>query len=234
MKRALRILGTVAFGAGVLAAAWAITVWQWEDPFTTLYTSQQQNRLEDAYENVAGAYVAPEVVAGDRAATIARERRLVAREARRYRSGLETGDAVGRLRVPRLGLDAIVVNGTDSSTLKKGPGRYAGSFVPGEGELVYVAGHRTTYSAPFARIDRLEHGDLVTFEVPYATFTYRVRDHVIVPADDVDRLRSRGREVLALQACHPRFFATQRWIVYAEPIRVSPRKGIPYTVPGSV
>lgn len=234
MRRLARILGTIALGAGVLAAAWAFTVWRWEDPFTTLYTSQQQKRLGAAYEQSLVAYTSPPRQDGrGRKAAIEREKRLLPREARTYRRQLETGDAVGRLRVPRLGLNAIVVNGTDSSTLTKGPGRYEGSYVPGEGELIYVAGHRTTYGAPFANIDRIEHGDLITFDVPYGTFTYRVRNHVIVPADDIDRLRSKGEEVLALQACHPRFFATQRYIVYAVPVGVRPRGGVAYTVTGS-
>lgn len=235
MRRALRIVGTVALGAGLLAAAWAFTVWRWQDPFTALYTSNQQQALEADFERNLVAYDPPvrRDGRGSRSA-VAREQRLVRREARRYRSTLATGDAVGRLRVPRLGLDVIVVDGTDSSTLTKGPGRYEGSYVPGEGELVYVAGHRTTYSAPFAHIDRLERGDVVTFDLPYARFTYRVRSHVIVAADDVDRLRSRGREVLALQACHPRFFASQRYIVYAEPVKVAPRGGTPYPVEGPI
>ena len=70
----------------------------------------------------------------------------------------------------------------------------------------------------------------VKLELPYATFMYSVTSHVIVPADDLARLESHGREVLALQACHPRFFATQRYIVYARPVRVIPRHGVAYGV----
>ena len=132
--------------------------------------------------------------------------------------------------MPRLGLNAIVVNGTDHTSLTKGPGRYTNSYVPGEGELVYIAGHRTTYGAPFAQIQRLRRGDPVTLELPYGTFVYRVRGAAVVPAGDVKRLRSSGHEVIALQACHPRFFATERYIVYATPVRVLPRGGTPYAV----
>ena len=66
--------------------------------------------------------------------------------------------------------------------------------------------------------------------MPYGTFRYKVRSHAIVPAKDIERLRSHGHEVVALQACHPRFFATQRYIVYAVPVRVIPRAGRPYSV----
>jgi sortase A len=112
----------------------------------------------------------------------------------------------------------VFVQGTDTESLKKGPGHYAKSFLPDEGELIYVAGHRTTYAAPFSRIDRLRRGDTVIVEMPYGTFRYRVTGHRIVKSTDVSVLRSRHREVLALQACHPRFFASHRYIAYAKPV----------------
>ena len=118
--------------------------------------------------------------------------------------------------------------GTDHDSLTKGPGWDRSTFLPGESQLVYIAGHRTTYSAPFAHIDSLRPGDLVTIEVPYGTFTYAVRSHRVVPADDLSQLESHGREVVALQACHPRFFATHRYIAYARLLRVEPRGGKPY------
>jgi sortase A len=220
MRRVLRIAGTALAAAGLLAAAWALTVWQWQDPFTALYTAHQQESLETAYVRAETHYRAPVRRAKPRDPL-----QGIRRAAQRYRNQLERGDAVGRLRVPRLHLSAIVVNGTDSSTLTKGPGRYERSYVPGEGELIYVAGHRTTYGAPFAHIDRLKRGDQVMLQVPYGRFVYRVSGKVIVSADDVERLISRGHEEIALQACHPRFFASQRYIVYAKPVSVTPRGG---------
>ena len=71
----------------------------------------------------------------------------------------------------------VVVQGTDHDTLKKGPGHYVKSGLPGEGGLIYIAGHRTTYLAPFAYIDGIKDGDYVTLEVPYGTFSYRVTAH---------------------------------------------------------
>jgi sortase A len=112
----------------------------------------------------------------------------------------------------------VVVEGSESESLKKGPGHYAASFLPGQGELIYVAGHRTTYSAPFARIDSLRPGDGVLFQVPYGTFEYRVTRDLIVSSTAVEVLRSRGLEEIALQACHPRLFESQRYIVDAKPI----------------
>jgi sortase A len=220
MSRALRVAGTVLAAAGLLAAAWALTVWQWQDPFTALYTAHQQESLETEYVREEARYAAPVSRGNPRD-----QLRGIRRTAERYRGQLKRGDAVGRITVPRLGLEAIVVEGTDSATLTKGPGRYTKSYVPGEGELIYIAGHRTTYGAPLAHIDRLRKGDRVTLAVPYGTFVYRVTGRAIVPADDIARLESAGREEVALQACHPRFFASQRYIVYAKPVSVTPRGG---------
>jgi sortase A len=220
MRRSLRVGGTVLAAAGLLAAAWALTVWRWQDPFTALYTAHQQRNLETEYVREEADYRPP----------VSRRKprdplRGIRRAAARYRRQLERGDAVGRITVPRLDLNAIVVEGTDHASLTKGPGRYTRSYVPGEGELIYIAGHRTTYGAPLAHINRMRQGDRVTLVVPYGKFVYRVTGHVIVPADDVARLQSTGREEIALQACHPRFFATQRYIVYAKPVSITPRGG---------
>jgi sortase A len=223
MRRSIRIAGTVLAAAGLLAAAWAFTVWRWQDPFTALYTAHQQQSLETAYVREEAAFVPS--IRVEPSVPVPVLMRRTRRAAERYREQLERGDAVGRLSVPRLGLDAIVVEGTDSSTLTKGPGRYTRSYVPGEGELIYIAGHRTTYGAPLAHIDRMRRGDEVTLVVPYGRFVYRVSRRVIVPADDIARLRSAGREEIALQACHPRFFASQRYIVYAKPVSFTPRGG---------
>jgi sortase A len=102
--------------------------------------------------------------------------------------------------------------------------------MPGEGELIYVAGHRTTYGAPFAKIDTLRPGDLATVEMPYATFVYEIRFHRIVKSTDTAVLKSPGYELLALQACHPRFFATHRYIAYGRLIRVVPRGAPAFTL----
>ena len=223
MRRGVRSFGSLLILAGAALLAWSALVWLWEDPFTSLYTRFEQRELSSSYERLEAAY-RPRPTSG-RSASVAVRRREIAREARSYRVDAEPGAAIGRLAVPRLGLDMVVVNGTDTNSLKRGPGRDPRTFMPGQGELVYIAGHRTTYSAPFSDIDDLRRGDRVTVRVPYATFVYRVTGHVIVPATDIDRLRSRGQEQLALQACHPRFFASHRYIVYAQPVELIPRGG---------
>jgi len=241
-RRVVRAVGGLFLAIGLCLVTWTVVVWQWQDPFTALYTLYEQHKLTSRYEKVVAEYhpllatlkvqsaTRPDQGTPYRNALFASERRLVAVEARRYRRHLRPGDPIGRIKVPRLGLSIILVAGTDHDSLTKGPGWYSGSFLPGEGQLIYIAGHRTTYLAPFAHIDSLRPGDSVTIELPYGTFLYRVRSHVIVAADDLTRLRSHGQEVVALQACHPRFFATHRYIVYAYPVRVSPRAGRPYVI----
>ena len=97
--------------------------------------------------------------------------------------------------------------------------------MPGERELVYIAGHRTTYGAPFSDIDKLGNGDSISVELPYGSVEYEVTDHRVVDDNDLSVLTSHGREELVLQACHPRFFASQRYLVYARPIAVEQPRG---------
>jgi sortase A len=224
MRRAARLLGTLLIAAGALTLVWVVVVWRWEDPFTALYTHFQQSRLAHSYERRAGAFH-PRAVHGN----LASMERAVAAEARAYRRSLHTGDPVGRLKIGRVGLNMIVVQGTDHDTLEEGPGHYEPSALPGSGHLVYVAGHRTTYLAPFAYIDTIRVGDSISFAVPYGTFTYRVTRHYVVADDRLAVLKDRGREILRLQACHPRFFATHRYIVDAKLVGVTPRGGAQYT-----
>jgi sortase A len=226
MRRALRILGTVLVVGGVATLLWVVVVWQWQDPFTALYTRWEQHKLASSYDERFTKF-RPLRPAGD---TLAAERRTIALEAARYRRDSKRGEAIGRIKVPRLGLNMILVNGTDHDSLIKGPGRDLRTFMPGQGQLVYIAGHRTTYLAPFSHIDSLRRGDRVTLELPYATFVYRVVRHRIVRSDDLSVLQSHGREVVILQACHPRFFATHRYLAYATPVRVVPRVGPAYTL----
>jgi len=206
--------------AGLCLLAWAITVWQWQDPFTAAVQKYEQRELADSFEQ--RLKLVQRRRPPDRAvASPAEIRRGLRRDALAWRQASERGDAIARLRIPRLGVNEIVVNGTDSGTLKRGPGRYLGSGMPGEGKLVYIAGHRTTYGAPFSHIERLERGDPVYVELPYGTIEYVVTGHRIVPATQLSALRSRGFEQLALQACHPRFFASERYIAYAKPVSVT-------------
>jgi sortase A len=230
VRRISRIAGTALAVAGALLLVWVVVVWQWQDPFTALYTHWKQHQLAQTYEKRFAGYHAARY---DREQAISARVRTIEREARRYRLDSHRGQAVGRIRVPRLGVNMILVNGTDHGSLEKGPGRDLRTYMPGEGQLIYIAGHRTTYLAPFAHIDSMRRGDLVTLEVPYGSFVYRVFRKEIVASNDLAVLRSHGREVVALQACHPRFFATNRYIVWGRLVRIEPRGADGFPAPAT-
>jgi sortase A len=227
MRRAVRLLGTLLVVAGLGTLAWTVTVWRWQDPLTAVYTHYEQHRLAAKLDREFAAYDEQRVLSHQAAAV---ERRRLAADAARFRRAAKIGQPIGRIIIPRIDLNMVLVNGTDHATLRKGPGRDPRTFMPGQGRLVYIAGHRTTYLAPFSHIDRLRRGDRVTIEMPYATFVYRITGHRIVPGDDLPVLASHGREALELQACHPRFFATHRYIAYALAVQVTPRGGEPLSV----
>jgi sortase A len=224
MRRTLRVLGTLLIAAGALTLVWVGLVWRWQDPFTALYAHWQQGKLASQLDQRMRDFRPGRA----RSKSLAAVRVEIARDANRYRRSLHDGDAVGRLTIGALGLKIVLVQGTDHHSLEKGPGHYDASGLPGEGRLVYIAGHRTTYLAPFSHIDSLTAGDYVTVALPYGTFKYVVTKHRVVAADDVSVLRSPGHELLILQACHPRFFATHRYLVYAMPVSVTPRAGPSY------
>lgn len=122
------------------------------------------------------------------------------------------GEPLGMLRIPAINVTQVVVQGTGHEDLKKGPGHYPSTALPGSGKTVAVAGHRTTWGAPFRHVDSLRQGDLITF----CGVKYRVQTVVIVPSNDWKIIRAhRPVETLILSACHPLYSASHRIIVLA-------------------
>ena len=216
----MRLLSRVLIGLGVLVLAWGVLVWQWQDPFTALYTTWQQHKLAHQLND---EFAALQPSTSLRGLATAAQRAAIAAEAARFRRDTHEGEAIGRIVIGRIGLNMVVVDGTDESSLEKGPGRDLSSYMPGQNRLVYIAGHRTTFLAPFSHINDIRVGDTIRLEMPYATFVYRMTSHRIVLATDLSVLRSPDHEELELQACHPRFFATHRYIVYAKLVSMTPR-----------
>jgi sortase A len=135
------------------------------------------------------------------------------------------GDPVARLEAPRIGLDWIVVSGVGVDELKEGPGHYPDTPLPGENGNVGIAGHRTTYGAPFFRIDELAAGDeVILTSTSGGRFVYRVTDQFIVSPSQYDVLAASETPILTLTSCHPRYSAKQRIIVRAalDPAQSSP------------
>jgi sortase A len=194
----MRVLVTVT---GVVVLVYAAIMVIAGDPLTAGYNAWQQRELE---RELAAVSLSPHAAAGGTAGA-----------ARAFAAGLEPGDPVGRLRIPGIGLDQVVVHGTGRSELAKGPGHYDQTPLPGVGRTAAIAGHRTTFGAPFRHLDALEPGDRIVLELPYASFRYVVVGDEIVAEDDWTILRERGFEALVLTACHPLYGSSHRWVVYA-------------------
>ncbi|HYI19878.1 MAG TPA: class E sortase [Solirubrobacteraceae bacterium] len=198
----LRRLSTLLIVGGIVLLLEAGLTLLWQEPATAVYARVQQHRL------------AEEIAQAERSAP-PRTPPDLAPAARRAARRLEAGDAVGRLEIPAIGLETVVVEGTDPGELRSGPGHYPGTALPGAGTTVAIAGHRTTYGAPFRRLDDLERGDVITVRMPYGRVVYRVERTRIVDPDAIWVTRPAGREQLVLTACHPLYSAEQRIVVFA-------------------
>jgi LPXTG-site transpeptidase (sortase) family protein len=141
-------------------------------------------------------------------------------EDRAYWKRLPDGEAFGRLVCERMGLDAVVVKGTTAKELAKGPGWIKWSDLPGPTGNTGIAGHRTTYSAPFRPIDELQEGDTIVFYSPYRRYTYQVARVFVVTPDRVDVVRSTDEPTLTMTACHPPGSARERIIAQSELVEV--------------
>ena len=239
MRRVLRHSGSALIVAGVLVCLYAATILFWRDPVTDLYTAWKQHDLKGSlagadrrYEAAARAVLPaadrPAIASGASAAGAAAEapaapdpavvQRAVRRLADRFRAeyGRRDGAPIGRIQVPRLGLGTIFLQGTGYwPSLSKGPGHYGRTDFPGRGRTIAIAGHRTTFAAPFRHIDRLRAGDEIELRMPYGDFRYRVTGHRIVDDGDWSIIRETGHEQVVLSACHPLYSAAQRYVVFA-------------------
>ena len=213
MHRVLRIVSTALITAGLVVLADVGLTLIWKEPMSTVYGSIQQGEAEDslaALEEEFPARADVRALAGlddlDR-----RTRRLAAL----FSDSVETGQGIGRIAIPSIDLEMVFVEGTDTASLRKGPGHYPETAFPGEGRTVAIAGHRTTYLAPFRKINEIEDGDEITLEMPYGDFTYTVEGTKIVSPGDVSVLRHRSGDWLVLTACHPLYSAARRMVVSA-------------------
>lgn len=136
--------------------------------------------------------------------------------ARDLRLRLREGDQLGTLKIPAMNLETTLYHGTVDRVLKFGPGHYQKTRLPGEGSNTAIAGHRTTYGAPFFRLNRLSEGDIILIELAYGAFRYRVTESRIVSPTDIYVLDDRGGDTLTLTTCHPIWSDRYRLVVYAD------------------
>ena len=209
MRGLWRFIASVLIVTGSLLIADVVVTLLWQEPVSALIAHHEQSRLSGQLKTLDRLSAADERAVG-------RSRgHILARLTSREQLRVGTGHALGRIRLPTLRRSYVMVQGTDSSSLHKGPGHYPATPLPGEPGTVAVAGHRTTYLAPFRNIDRLRPGDPVVLQMPYGRFTYRVEDTRIVEPTALWVTKNVGYPRLVLSACHPLYSASHRIVVFA-------------------
>ncbi|HEV3002058.1 MAG TPA: class E sortase [Solirubrobacteraceae bacterium] len=221
MRPLLRALSTVLIAAGVLLLVDAGLTLTWQEPVSALYARLTQDALGGDLEKLEDA--GPTPLEQRVLRSLPDQRRRLAFLGRSLKQRLDGGEAAGRLRIPSIDLDFVVLDGTSAAHLRKGPGFFPETPFPGSGGTTAIAGHRTTYGAPFRSIDDLDRGDAIVVEMPYARFEYRVERTRIVDPDAFWVTQRVGYERLVLSACHPLYSAAQRIVVFARQVRVEPR-----------
>jgi sortase A len=209
-RRLLRDVSWVLIITGLLLLADAAVTLLWQEPVTAVVALVKRSQIDQRY--ISAPLSSPERRALE---AIRNERARIAFLAGREERKVGTGDAVGRIEIPRIGLNLLVVQGTDSGSLEKGPGHYPSTALPGQGRTVAIAGHRTTYLAPFRHIDALKPGDEISLQMPYGRFLYTVQYHRIVSPTAWWITRNVGYDRLVLSACNPLYSAAQRIVVFA-------------------
>jgi sortase A len=192
MRAVLRFLASVMMVSGVLLITDAAITLLWQEPVSAFVADREQAKLEDALFDPPARVI--------------------------RRQPLE-GDAIARIEIPAIGVSEYVVEGTDTGDLRKGPGHYPETPLPGDPGTSAIAGHRTTYGAPFRNIDDLGRGQVIRVDMPDGRFVYRVEQTKIVDDQDLSVLDPVGHRRLMLSACHPLYSAAERVIVFARQVR---------------
>jgi sortase A len=217
----MRVLSILLIVAGVLALADAGVTLVWQEPFSAIYAKLRQDHLSGALTKVERA--APTAIEERQLVDLSDVRRRIALLAGGLQGRAKDGSPVGRIRIPRIGASFVVVKGTDTSDLESGPGIYPETVFPGMAGTTAIAGHRTTYLAPFRHVDQLRSGSVIHLDMPYAHFTYTVlAKRVVAPTDVSAAVGNVGYSRLVLSACTPLFSAAKRLLIYARLTRTVP------------
>ena len=219
----MRLAGDLLLIAGGLVLAY---------PFwSAAYAQVQQSRLDSTYRQQSAAFIRDINADQDTRTHRVSDEEFVRRLAVLYGKKLGPGDPIGRLIIPRIKLDRLVQQGVggkmgldprgDKALLRSGPVHYGITPLPGAGDPFAVAGHRTTYGAPFYKLDRLRSGDPIYVETPYARFRYEVAKTTTVDPTDTGVLLDRGYG-LVLTTCTPPYSAAHRLVVWATLEKVKP------------
>lgn len=201
---------------GVLLVLDAVLTVVWQEPVTAIYAKVHQDQLGGDLDKLNRAPLTP----SERSVLglLHSDQQRISFLARAMRRHIHDGQAIGRLRIPHIHANYVMVEGTDASALRKGPGHYPATPLPGMPGTVGVAGHRTTYLAPFNKLDKLRKGDQVRLEMPYAVVTYRVERTRVVKPTAVWVTKRVGYDRLVMTACHPKYSAAKRIAVFARQV----------------
>jgi sortase A len=213
LRLIIRGLGELCITAGLIMLLF-VTYGLWG---TGRYTQEQQDRLG---RDLLKTWQAPQVTS---------ER-------------VKLGRGLAMIRVPRFGADwrYVIVEGVQQDDLRKGPGHYPGSAMPGAVGNFVVSGHRTTYSAPFNRVGELGEGDRILIDTRARQYVYEVTGRRIVQPDAVEvtlpvpfRAGKRPTEkLITLTTCHPKYSAARRMIVFGRLVSELPRVTTPAAATG--
>jgi sortase A len=220
MRRLIRDISSVLILAGILLVLDAGVTLVWQEPVTAAIGLVLRGQVDQRYLSYRTAPLSRTDTHA--LSDIASLHRRIDYLARRERRQISTGDAIGQIDIPRIGHTYNIVQGTDTRSLEEGPGHYPSTALPGMGETVAVAGHRTTYLAPFRFLNEVVRGDRILITMPYGKFTYVVQYQRIVQPTEVSVIDNVGYDRLVLSACNPLYSATQRIIVFARLKSVTP------------
>jgi sortase A len=220
MRRLIRDISSVLILSGLLLVLDAGITLVWQEPVTAAIATVLRSNIDQHFLSYRTAPLSR--LDSTALVSVRSTGQRVAFLARREARQVKTGDAIGELQIPKIGASYDVVQGTDAATLEKGPGHYPATAFPGLGQTVAVAGHRTTYLAPFRNINALAPGDRIVLEMPYARFTYLVQYEKIVVPTALWITNDVGYERLVLSACNPLYSAAQRIVVFARLKAVRP------------
>jgi sortase A len=222
MRRLIRDVSSVLIISGLLLVADAGVTLIWQEPITAVVAMIKRGQIDQRFLS----YRSVPLSRLDRHAlgTLRSMNQRISYLARREQRQITTGAAIGRIGINKIGVSFDVIQGTDTSSLEKGPGHYPGTAFPGLGQTVAIAGHRTTYLAPFRHIDSLHAGDKIVLRMPYARFTYVVQYRKIVLPTALWVINNVGYDRLVLSACNPLYSAAQRIIVFARLQEMQPTR----------
>lgn len=213
MRRFIRAVSSVLILSGLLLLIDAGVTLLWQEPVTAVIALIKRGDIDKRLVDrpLTLTPLDDRVLAG-----ITNTSGRIAFYAHLYSRRALLGEEIGTIEFPKLHASYDVVQGTDTASLEDGPGHYPATAFPGvPGDTVAIAGHRTTYLAPFRYLNKMEPGDLVVVTMPYGRFTYRVQRQQIVTPTSLWITANKGYERLVLSACNPLYSASQRIAVFA-------------------